>query len=232
MYSIYYNQKPLRVLKWTKVLCSVCITFLRRVSYAWVQSSRPVLPAQRMSNTNISIKDNRWLIKLKYWPGDVPCIAILLQVASLSSWLWGLQLKVQGISPLEHLSALRFEHILYREIPKPTHIKRIILHNCDNECHSVWYVDPRYKNITSYNFWTSKQTWPCLPTVQAFQNGNTNRTLAWVFRVQSTGTLSRPSDPVLKKPIEKFSLQVCGLLPIRYLSQYMDSDSNDFTANR
>ena len=50
---------------------------------------------------------------------------------------------------------------------KLTHIimKWIILHNCDNERHGVRYMDPRYKNITSYNFWTSKQTWPCSPTV-------------------------------------------------------------------
>ena len=73
---------------------------------------------------------------------------------------------------------------------------------------------------------------------QAFRNGKTIGTLAWVFHVQSTGILSRPLDqllhyPVPKKPIENFSLHVRNplVLPIRCLFQHMDSDANDFTGN-
>ena len=70
-------------------------------------------------------------------------------------------------------------------------------------------------------------------------NGKTIGTLACVFHVQSTGSLSRPLDqllhyPVPKTPIENFSLHVRSLLPLlslRYLSQYMDYNANDFTGN-
>ena len=74
---------------------------------------------------------------------------------------------------------------MFSECLPNTRIKLCILKNyinCDDEHHSLRYMDPRDKNITSYNFWMSKQTWPCLPTIQVRPHDDWLWPWEWVRR--------------------------------------------------
>ena len=73
---------------------------------------------------------------------------------------------------------------------------------------------------------------------QAFRNGKTTGTLAWVFHVQSTSILSRPLNQLLHYPVPEkahrnFFTTCTYLLAIRYLSQCIgyDTKCNDLTGN-
>ncbi|KAK0461234.1 uncharacterized protein EV420DRAFT_1531024 [Desarmillaria tabescens] len=79
------------------------------------------------------------------------------------------------------------------------------------------------------------------PYFKAARTGKTIGTLAWLFNVQATGTLSRPVDqllhyPIPRKPVEGFSSHIITITNYTgetrdYLKKLIDAMGASFTAN-
>ncbi|SJK97533.1 uncharacterized protein ARMOST_00785 [Armillaria ostoyae] len=124
--------------------------------------------------------------------------------------------------------------------PDPAFLKDTQQSNLD-DAKKIRKLDPNKKVLYKTALLRPDSDISGIPVKNAVRAGKTIGTLAWLFNVQATGTLSRPLDqllhyPIPRKPVEGFSSHIITITNYTgetrdYLKKLIDAMGASFTAN-